>query len=381
MHIPTYKEEPFEWYRDMRKNSPVFREGNLIHVFRYADIFKILSDSKDFSSQFRDLLGEEMAEMLNEKTTPSILLLDPPAHTTLRNLVSDAFTPKSIEMFKPRIREIAKRLVSKITDKGRCDIVSILSYQLPITVISEMLGVPESDSDLFRDWSDKLATSLGRGPDIETNFQMADYFYKKIDRKSDKNDLLSRLSRVEIDGRKLTDKEIAGFAILLLVAGNETTTNLITNALLSMGENPDIYSKVRNEPESIKWVIEETLRYRSPVQSTRRYSKIDTELEGVEIMKNDILALYLGSANRDENLFSDGEKFDPWRIEKRHIAFGHGIHFCIGAPLARLESEIAINEFSKAVVSYNIEKPGPDDRIDSDIMYGFKKLNISVNEK
>ena len=379
MGIPTYKEEPFEWYREMRKNSPVYREGNMIHIFKYNTISKILSDHQNFSSQFRDLLGEEMAAMLNEKTTPSILLLDPPLHTPLRGLVGSAFTPRSIELFEPRIREIARMLAHAIVEKENSDIVSDLSYQLPIRVISEMLGVPESDSEIFRDWSDKLATSLGRGPDIETQYDMADYFYKKIDRNSKGNNLISRLSTVEMDGRKLSDKEIAGFAILLLVAGNETTTNLITNAILSLYDHPEIYNEMRKTPSIIPGVVEETLRYRSPVQSTRRYSKIDTEIEGEEILKNDILALYLGSANRDEEVFDNGESFNPYGKEKRHIAFGQGIHFCLGTPLARLEARIALEEFSKAVPGFEIEKPAPDDRIDSDIMYGFKKLNLKVN--
>ncbi len=379
MGIPTYKQEPFEWYREMRKSSPVYREGNMIHIFKYKTISRILSDHQNFSSQFRDLLGEEMAAMLNEKTTPSILLLDPPLHTTLRSLVGSAFTPRSIELFEPRIRELARMLVHAIVEKENSDVVSDLSYQLPIRVISEMLGVPESDSEIFRDWSDKLATSLGRGPDIETQYDMADYFYKKIDRNSNGNNLISRLSTVEMDGRKLSDKEIAGFAILLLVAGNETTTNLITNAILSLYDHPEIYDDMRKTPSIIPGVVEETLRYRSPVQSTRRYSKIDTEIGGEEILKNDILALYLGSANRDEEVFEDGESFNPYRKEKRHMAFGQGIHFCLGAPLARLEARIALEEFSKAVPGFEIEKPAPDDRIDSDIMYGFKKLNLKVN--
>jgi unspecific monooxygenase len=208
---------------------------------------------------------------------------------------------------------------------------------------------------------------------------MADYFYKKIDRNSNGNNLISRLSTVEMDGRKLSDKEIAGFAILLLVAGNETTTNLITNAILSLYDHPEIYDDMRKTPSIIPGVVEETLRYRSPVQSTRRYSKIDTEIGGEEILKNDILALYLGSANRDEEVFEDGESFNPYRKEKRHMAFGQGIHFCLGAPLARLEARIALEEFSKAVPGFEIEKPSPDDRIDSDIMYGFRKLNLKVN--
>ncbi len=380
MKIPTYKEEPFEWYHEMRENSPVYREGNTIHIFKYNTISKVLSDHKNFSSQFRDLLGEEMAAMLNEKTAPSILLLDPPLHTTLRSLVSNAFTPVSIESFEPKIREIARNLVNKILEKQNSDIVSDLSYQLPIRVISEMLGVPESDSEIFREWSDKLATSLGRGPDIKTQYEMADYFYKKIDRNSKENNLISRLSTVEIDGRELSDREIAGFAILLLVAGNETTTNLITNAILSLYDYPEIYNDMRKNPSIIQNVVEETLRYRSPVQSTRRYSKIDTEIGGVEILKNDIIFLYLGSANRDKEVFDDGESFNPYRKEKKHIAFGHGIHFCLGAPLARLEARIALEEFSKVIPEFEIERPSPEDRIDSDIMYGFKKLNLKVKQ-
>ncbi len=376
MYIPDYTEEPFEWYKKMRNESPVARSGNTIHVFRYKDITSVLSNYRIFSSQFRDLLGGEMAEMMNQKTTPSILMLDPPVHTTLRNLVSDAFTPATIESYRERVRKIASRLIKNMKNNEWQDAVTGLSYLLPITVISEMLGVPQSDSDLFRDWSDKLATSLGRGPDIETQFEMADYFYGKIDREGKKNNLISRLSRVEIDGRKLTDREIAGFAILLLVAGNETTTNLITNALLSVYESRGVYSEMVDNPDIIPSVVEETLRYRSPVQSTRRYAKVDTELNGIEILKDDILCLYIGSANRDESIFPDGEIFNPHREAKRHIAFGQGIHFCLGAPLARMEAQIALEEFSREIISYDVKIPSPQDRLDSDIMYGFRKMLI-----
>jgi unspecific monooxygenase len=379
MHIPPYTEEPFDWYRQMRHDSPIAREGNIIHVFRYDDISWILSDHANFSSQFRDLLGGEMARLLNEKTAPSMLILDPPMHTVLRSRVSEAFTPAVIELYEPRIRELAKQLVGQMAERKNLDLVSGLSYPLPIRVISEILGVPESDSDIFREWSDKLAASLGRGPDIKTQNEMADYFYGKIKRNSGKNDLISKLSRVEIDGRQLSDREITGFAMLLLVAGNETTTNLITNAIISLHENPSVYRDLRENPSLAPFVVEETLRYRSPVQSTRRYSKSDTEINGFEILKDDILALYLGSANRDENVFKNGDAFNPYRAEKRHMAFGHGIHFCLGAPLARLEARVVLEEFSKTVGSYDIERPKPEDRLDSDIMYGFRKLNLNVN--
>ena len=376
MNVPDYTQEPFEWYKKMRQESPVFREGNAIHIFSYKEISEVLSNYRIFSSQFRDRLGPEMAEMLNQKTTPSILILDPPVHTTLRNLVNDAFTPATIESYKDRIRKIASDLIENMRNGEWQDEVTQFSYILPITVISEMLGVPQSDSGIFRTWSDKLATSLGRGPDIETQYEMADYFYSKIDRNGNGNSLISRLSRVEIDGRKLSDREIAGFAILLLVAGNETTTNLITNALLSIYESPGVYSEMRSNTGYISSVVEETLRYRSPVQSTRRFAKADTELHGTEILKDDILFLYLGSANRDETIFTEGESFNPHRKTKRHMAFGQGIHFCLGAPLARLEAQIALEEFSKKVASYEVKTPEPEDRLDSDIMYGFKKMII-----
>ena len=381
MHIPGYTEEPFEWYKKMRKESPIIRSGNTVHVFKYRDISEVLSNYHVFSSQFRDLLGGELAEMMNQKTTPSILILDPPVHTTLRNLISDAFTPTTIESYGEKIRKIATGLVENMKDLEWQDAVTEFSYLLPITVISEMLGVPQSDSNLFRDWSDKLATSLGRGPDIDTQYEMADYFYGKLDREGRKNNLISRLSGVEIEGRKLSDREIAGFAILLLVAGNETTTNLITNAFLSIHESPELYSEIRNNPVIIPSVVEETLRYRSPVQSTRRFAKVDTELNGIEILKDDILNLYLGSANRDESIFSDGEIFDPHRMIKRHMAFGQGIHFCLGAPLARLEAQIALEEFSRRVDSYEIKTPLSEDRLDSDILYGFRKLLIKPEFK
>ncbi len=380
MYIPSYKEEPFEWYKEMRSENPIVRSGNAVYLFKNNDIVKILSDYRNFSSQFRDLLGSEMINLMNTKTSPSILILDPPRHTELRNLVSDAFTPMIINSYEDKIRKIASDLVDNIRKNDRVDIVNELSTPLPIAVISEMLGVPEKDFSLLKEWSDKLATSLGREPDIKTQYEMADYFYQMIDRKHNRDNIISRLSSVELDGKKLTDQDIAGFSILLLVAGNETTTNLITNMILSISENMDIYNNIIKNPSIISSVVEETLRFRSPVQSTRRYSKIDTEINGIPVYKNDFLVLYLGSANRDEDIYKKPEVFDPYREHKRHIAFGNGIHFCLGAPLARLEARIAIEELSRKVRSFEIENPSPDNRLDSDIMYGFNKLYMKIHD-
>ncbi|AAT42670.1 cytochrome P450 [Picrophilus oshimae] len=379
MYIPSYKEEPFEWYKSMRTQR-IVREGNSVHVFKYNDVVTVLSNHNVFSSQFRDLLGDDIKNELDSRAAPSILILDPPRHTELRGLVSSAFTPRKIESYDNYIRELAAKMIENIIEKRRCDLVSEISYPLPIMVISNMLGVPEKDLKKFKEWSDALATSLGRGPDLRTQREMSEYFLNMIDRDSNDDNLISRLSNVSIDDKKLTDQEITGFSILLLVAGNETTTNLITNALIELSNHPDIYKELVDNNKIAGDIVEETLRFRSPVQSTRRYAKYDYQINGFNIYKNDFIFLYLSSANRDEEIFKDPDNFNPFRENKRHIAFGNGIHFCLGAPLARLESRIVLEEFAKRIESFSIERLNPDDRIDSDIMYGYKRAIINVKK-
>ncbi len=379
MYIPSYKEEPFEWYKSMRERR-IVRDGNTVHLFKYNDIVSVLSNYNVFSSQFRDLLGDSIKSELDNRAAPSILILDPPRHTELRSLVSSAFTPKKIESYSNYIRELASKMIENALSKRRFDVVSEISYPLPVTVISNMLGVPESDLKKFKMWSDALATSLGRGPDIKTQSEMSQYFLKMIDRNSNRDDLISRLSRVSIENKMLTDQEITGFSILLLVAGNETTTNLITNVIITLSEHPDIYEMLVNDNKIAGDIVEETLRFRSPVQSTRRYAKSDIKMNNFDIYKNDFVFLYLGSANRDEEIFKNPDVFDPFRENKRHLAFGNGIHFCLGAPLARLEARIVLEEFSKRIKSFTVERPLPDDRIDSDIMYGYRKAIVNIKK-
>ncbi len=377
MNIPTYKEEPFEWYKKMRKENPVYKEGNVIYLFKNRDIISVLSDYKTYSSQFRSLLGVETAQELDNMASPSILISDPPAHTDLRNLVSSAFSPNAIMSYENKIREITVSLISNLGNKKSFDLVSSLSSPLPINVIADILGIPMKDTGLFKKWSDRLATSLGRGPDMQTQMEMSGYFGRMIDNNYSDN-LIKKLTDVIIDNKKLTKPEIASFAILLLVAGNETTANLLTNTMLILSKRPEIYERIKNDNKFIDSVIEEALRYTSPVQSTRRYAKKDTHISGIGVNKNDFIQLYLGSANRDEDLYENPEEFNPDRKNKRHIAFGNGIHFCLGAPLARLESRIFLKEFSGAIDRFSVIDPAPDDKIDSDIMYGYNKLIIKI---
>ena len=382
MYIPTYREEPFSWYRKMRRDSPVASDGNLVLVFRYEDCKEILDNFRVFSSQFRDFMEKDVASMLNTLASPSILILDPPKHTKMRNLVSRAFTPKKIASYEPEIRRISDYLINSIRGE-KFDLVTSLAYPLPVLVISKILGVPEENMTIFKEWSDKLAMNLGRiGIDMELQKEMAAYFEKLIEERRHNlgDDLISLLIESEVDGERLTKQDITGFSILLLAAGNETTTNLIGNSFLTLSENPGTFNTLREKPELITSAVEETLRYRSPVQSTRRVSKEDYTLGDFVIRKGNFVSVYLGSANRDESVFEEPERFIPERKDNRHIAFGEGVHFCLGAPLARLEAKVALEAITEKFSEVKVHQPDPDLRLDSDIMYGYRNLAAEVEK-
>jgi unspecific monooxygenase len=231
----------------------------------------------------------------------------------------------------------------------------------------------------FKEWSDKLATALGRiGVDMKLQEEMALYFGRLIDERKKKlgDDLISLLIQSEVDGEKLTKQDIVGFSILLLAAGNETTTNLITNGVLTLWENPGTFDLLKNTQNVIPSMVEEVLRFRSPVQSTRRIVKQETQFGEIKLKRGDFVKVYLGSANRDPAIFHDPETFMPERENNRHIAFGEGVHFCLGAPLARLEGKIAFETITSKYRDLEVKKPEPSQRLDSDIMYGFNSLLV-----
>ena len=378
MQIPGFRDEPFEWYRNMRNQSPVAKDGKTVLVFKYDDCKEILGNFRVFSSQFRDFMDREVAAQLNMMAAPSILILDPPKHTKMRNLVNRAFTPKRIQSYDGEIRKIAETLLEQ-EKNTQFDLVTSLSYPLPVLVISRILGVPEDQMPKFKEWSDKLAMDLGRmGVDLALQKEMSEYFGKLIDerRRNLGDDLISLLIESEVDGERLTRQEITGFSILLLAAGNETTTNLIGNSILTLSEYSGSFQMLKEKPSLIQSAVEESLRYRSPVQSTRRVAKENYNIGGTEINKGDFVSVFLGSANRDEDIFTDPENFIPDRKENRHIAFGEGVHFCLGAPLARLEAKIVLEAVTEKYSDLRAVKPSPDDRLDSDIMYGYRKLLV-----
>ena len=375
---------PFDFYSSMRKNNPIVfdEENERWGVYRYNDIEKILRDHSRFSSKFGPLdlpLGvpPEYEENIHR---PSLINSDPPYHRKLRSIVDTLFVPIEISKLAPRIENIVNELIDKIMEKNNntatstTDLISDFAYPLPATVIAELLGVPFEDRDTYHQWADVIVgleenSNIDYIKKVSKTFDEMDVYFSKLieegkksssstkDNDDDNDTLISRIIRAKVDGHSLSEREILTFSHLLLNAGHITTVNLIGNSIFSLLENPQELKRLQQNKNSlIKPAIEETLRYRSPVQLVIRIANDDVTLSeekegggGREIEKQEIkikkgqkIILFLGSANHDESVFTDPERFDITRKNLRHMAFGTGIHFCLGAPLARLEGQIAL---------------------------------------
>jgi cytochrome P450 len=361
---------PFRFYADMRHNNPIAYDdrNNIWGVFRYYDVQFILGDHMHFSSAVPPTKVNDLSKEVNEEedqkmpfSRPSLLKSDPPYHRTLRAVVASAFTPMTISKLEPRIESITHDLLNQVIEKGNMDLINDLAYPLPVTVIAELLGVPLQDRDTFRTWADKLVSSAGSQLNAEEHGsaknlisiqrEMDDYFNAIIDKRriTPQTDLISNLIKAEADGHHLSREEILAFCTLLLLAGHVTTVNLIGNTILSLLQNPQEFKKLKEDRTSLSSLIpstiEETLRYRSPVQAVFRMTTQEITIGGAQkIPSGQGIVVWLGSANHDESVFPDPEKFDISRIPHAHshVGFGHGIHFCQGAPLARLEARVAL---------------------------------------
>ncbi len=375
---PGQRLEPFAWYRNMRESMPVYFDAQRSSwsFFRYDDVLRVLSDYRAFSSQFS---GEQ--QNAERPIGNSLISTDPPRHGQLRALVSQAFTPRTIAGLEPRITEIVRHLLDQVAPAGSMDVIGDLAYPLPVIVIAELLGIPAEDRAHFKRWSDAVIANT-REDATEgdaAQAEMVDYFRWTIRRHREEPhaDLISDLLAAEIDGQRLSEPELLGFCVLLLVAGNETTTNLIGNAVLCFDEQPEVMERLRVHQTLLPGAIEEILRYRSPVQAMIRVAATDTCIDDQTIMAGQPVIVWIGSANRDPTHFPDPDRFDITRNPNRHLAFGHGIHFCLGAPLARLEARIALSEMLARLPDVRRVPEAVLDPIDSFIVYGVKHLPVT----
>ncbi|MFC3832132.1 MULTISPECIES: cytochrome P450 [Deinococcus] len=369
---PTYSlQNPFPWYDALRAQSPVTRDpqSGMWMVFGYDDVQRTLSDWKAFSSQRGRPRGEDAQNALSA----SLISTDPPRHRQLRSLVEQAFTPRQVRALEPRIAELVDDLLSAVQGTGRMDFIRDFAYPLPVIVIAEILGIPASDRGDFKRWSDAVVTG-----DPSGSREMGAYFARLIEQRRAEpgDDLISGLIAAQLDGEHLDTQELLGFCILLLVAGNETTTNLLANTLLCWQDAPDAYDRVRADRALLPGTIEEALRFRSPVQSMFRVAAQDVDLGGQLIPEGSPVLAWIGAANRDPAQFPDADTFDPARTPNRHLAFGNGIHFCLGAPLARLEASVALGAVLDRLPNLRVADT-PLEPIPSQIVYGVKSLPVT----
>jgi cytochrome P450 len=348
LFAPELAQNPYPLYERLRKETPVTKLGPMGFwaVSRYKDVIAILRDWQTFSS----IVGAKA--LAGEEVPASMLFNDPPIHTRLRGLIAKAFTPRVLEVQRPAIQACASKLIDAMLEQpDEADIVGGLSSPLPVMVIASMMGVGDGDLTTFKRWSDDIIENLGPalllGDDsalAETNRQFDAYFSQRLEklRREPEENLLSELVHVETEEGRLTQDELLMFCRLLLVAGNETTTSLIINAIRAFSEFPQALAQVRDDMELLPSAVEEALRYYAPFQATIRRATKDVEIAGTTIPAGDRLLVLLGSANRDETVFEHPNEFDVTRKPNKHVAFGLGIHSCVGAPLARLEGQIAL---------------------------------------
>ncbi len=397
---PEWATNPFPLYADLRQRAPVHRNALGFWVFaRHADCLALLRDRRTsaddayidperLSAEFRFGSGADDPEVTAMRDMRPFLFRDPPDHTRLRGLVSKAFTPKVVESLRARTQQIVDELLDTAFEADRVDLLESFAYPLPVRIICDMLGVPVADQDRFKSWSTSLARGLD--PDFlltgeaikdrdDAVMQFAQYFFELLAerRRSPGDDLLSRLVEVEDDGGVLSEAELLSTCILLLVAGHETTVNLISGGTLALLRHPDQLERFRTDPEVTRSGVEEMLRYVSPVQLTGRAMIEDIEIAGVTLRAGDFVMVLIASGNHDADQFPDPERFDVGRTSNNHLGFGFGIHHCLGAPLARMETQVALTSLVRRApdLAVTVDEPTYKTNV---VLRGMESLPVAM---
>jgi cytochrome P450 family 109 len=382
---------PYPAYRELREQSPFnyidIPAGTVPGIegairgwalMKHADVYSVLRDHERFSSAHNPLVGKAFPPLV-------LILDDPPRHTRFRRLVNKTFTLKRIEALTPWIAEVANELLDD-AGHGEVDIVERYTIPLPVKVIAKLLGIPGQDHETFKQWSDAFLSlvSMDNNDRMASIQEMVSYFGKMAAarRAHGAEDLITALVEAEVEGEKLEEWEILGFCMLLLIAGNETITNLMGNMFNLLAARPELWRKLRADRNLVEPVIEETLRYESPVHRLSRAATTDVELSGVRIPAGDLVVVYFAAANRDPAEFPNPDEFRLDRDLRNHVAFGMGIHYCLGAPLARAEARISLNAFLDRFSSIKAgqEAEAAVRQTMTPVVFGFERLPLMLQQ-
>jgi cholest-4-en-3-one 26-monooxygenase len=375
------REHPIAWHPETEKSREI-RGAGFYAVTRYADVVRVSKDPELYSSWLGATNIPDLPPEALVANRMIMLNMDPPQHVKYRKLVRSGFTPRKIQELYNDVRALASHIVDQVGPKGECDFVTDVSCELPLQVIAELMGVPQKDRHKVFDWSNKLigfddpefTTTEEEGHRAATEM----YLYANelaLERKRcPVDDLVTKLLTGEVDGTRLTEMEFDSFFLLLAVAGNETTRNLITQGMRALFEHPDQFELLRQDPSLVPSAVEEMLRWNPPVMYFRRTVTEDTELGGVELRRGDKVCLYYPSANRDESAFANPNRFDVRRKPNPHLAFGIGEHFCLGSHLARMEIQIMFDQIVRRLP--DIELAGPIRFLRSNFIDGIKSMPV-----
>jgi cytochrome P450 len=377
---PEFLENPYPVYARLRADQPLYwSPTGDVWLSRYADVQLALTDRRFGKSA--PAYAARSTALGGEPVPPSMLFQNPPDHTRLRALVTRAFTPRSVERLRPRIAAMAEDLLERAGSDF--DVVEKFAFPLPAIVIAELLGVPAEEQARFQSWTADVAAAVDSTADEATRQrgsnareQMADYFATLVAERSrhPREDLISQLAADHESGDRLSLGELVSMCALLLAAGHETTVSLIANAVLTFARHPLDWRRLRSQPDRISGAIEELLRYESPLQLTDRVALDDLVIDGHPITRGQRVIAAIGAANRDPVVFDDPNRFDPGREPNPHLAFGHGIHFCLGAPLARMEGHLALAALSARFS--RIEVCGPILRAPTPMFRNIRRLPV-----
>ena len=396
----SFLEDPYSTYELLRRDTPVFydEEWALTFVTRHGDVLSVLKDRERFGRDFRHRMGpEDVDQGLYERIYPprwpvwtkyireSFIDLEPPRHTRLRRLVSKAFTRRSAEAFRERLEAASDALLREIIDRGTVDVIADYATPIPVAMIAALMGIPNVDHPQLIGWShaivrvfDERVTEIEGDQAEQATRDFVAYVEETMEqrRRHPGDDLVSAMIDVEDEGDRLSDDEIVSTVILTLNAGHEATVHAIGNALLALGSDRRAYGELRSGDANISTAVDELLRFDSPLQMFERWVLVDTEVSGHELAKGTKVGLLFGSANHDPSVFADPRSLDLSRHPNPHVSFGAGLHYCVGAPLAKVELESALGRFAARVAEFEIA--GYGDRIESLVFRGLRRLEIAV---